>query len=240
MVVDGREPGRAAAPSSRGLRPRGQHRVQELRRIAGMARLSARDHGGRNLVRRGAASTTASTSTAKRTSSASRACAGARGRPPRASCSTSRSCKPGDFVVHIDHGIGAYRGLKHLKVAEHRGRLSEPRIRRRRHDVRAGRAHQPGPALRRRRRRGAQARQARAAARGTRSSSAPGGGARDGLRAARHLRRARSAGGPRLSPSGIRLRGIRRALRIRGDARPTRRDRRGAARHVPRPSRWTV
>jgi transcription-repair coupling factor (superfamily II helicase) len=29
--------------------------------------------------------------------------------------------KPGDFVVHLDHGIGQYRGLKHLKVAETEG-----------------------------------------------------------------------------------------------------------------------
>lgn len=29
--------------------------------------------------------------------------------------------KPGDFVVHIDHGIGRYRGLKHLKVADAEG-----------------------------------------------------------------------------------------------------------------------
>ena len=29
--------------------------------------------------------------------------------------------KPDDFVVHIDHGIGRYRGLKHLKVADTEG-----------------------------------------------------------------------------------------------------------------------
>ena len=29
--------------------------------------------------------------------------------------------KPGDIVVHLDHGIGKYRGLKHLKVAETEG-----------------------------------------------------------------------------------------------------------------------
>ena len=29
--------------------------------------------------------------------------------------------KPGDFVVHLDHGIGRYRGLKHLKVADTEG-----------------------------------------------------------------------------------------------------------------------
>ncbi len=28
---------------------------------------------------------------------------------------------PGDYVVHIDHGIGLYRGLKHLKVADTEG-----------------------------------------------------------------------------------------------------------------------
>src|SRR5262245_25865096 len=25
--------------------------------------------------------------------------------------------KPSDFVVHLDHGVGKYRGLKHLRVA---------------------------------------------------------------------------------------------------------------------------
>ena len=29
--------------------------------------------------------------------------------------------RPDDFVVHIDHGIGQYRGLKHLKVADIEG-----------------------------------------------------------------------------------------------------------------------
>ena len=29
--------------------------------------------------------------------------------------------KPDDFVVHIDHGIGRYRGLQHLKVADAEG-----------------------------------------------------------------------------------------------------------------------
>ena len=29
--------------------------------------------------------------------------------------------KPDDFVVHIDHGVGRYRGLKHLKVADTEG-----------------------------------------------------------------------------------------------------------------------
>src|SRR5262249_27676223 len=29
--------------------------------------------------------------------------------------------RPGDFVVHLDHGIGQYRGLKHMKVADTEG-----------------------------------------------------------------------------------------------------------------------
>src|SRR5262249_17847115 len=29
--------------------------------------------------------------------------------------------KSGDFVVHVDHGIGLYRGLKHLNVADTEG-----------------------------------------------------------------------------------------------------------------------
>ncbi|MGD0947810.1 MAG: transcription-repair coupling factor [Candidatus Binatia bacterium] len=32
-----------------------------------------------------------------------------------------RELKPDDFVVHIDHGVGRYRGLKHLRVADIEG-----------------------------------------------------------------------------------------------------------------------
>jgi transcription-repair coupling factor (superfamily II helicase) len=45
-----------------------------------------------------------------------------RSRPsPRGVLLNLEELKPGDFVVHIDHGIGKYRGLKHLKVAEIEG-----------------------------------------------------------------------------------------------------------------------
>ena len=34
---------------------------------------------------------------------------------------TLEELKPGDLVVHLDHGIGRYRGLKHLKVSDAEG-----------------------------------------------------------------------------------------------------------------------
>jgi transcription-repair coupling factor (superfamily II helicase) len=42
-----------------------------------------------------------------------------RSRPsPKGALLNLEELRPGNFVVHIDHGIGVYRGLKHLKVAE--------------------------------------------------------------------------------------------------------------------------
>jgi transcription-repair coupling factor (superfamily II helicase) len=45
-----------------------------------------------------------------------------RSRPaPKGMLVNLEELKPGDIVVHLDHGIGKYRGLKHLKVAETEG-----------------------------------------------------------------------------------------------------------------------
>jgi transcription-repair coupling factor (superfamily II helicase) len=46
-----------------------------------------------------------------------------RGRRSRPSdfLSTLAELKPDDFVVHVDHGIGVYRGLRHMKVADTEG-----------------------------------------------------------------------------------------------------------------------
>ena len=86
-----RQPGRASPPSSGGLRPHGQHRVQELRRTDGVARLSPRDHGGRNLIRRGAASRRALRIQRRGHLRRAARATDARGRSPRARCSISRS-----------------------------------------------------------------------------------------------------------------------------------------------------
>ena len=199
-----REPGRASPPSSGGLRPHGQHRVQELRRTDGVARLSPHDHGGRNLIRRGAASRRAlrlqRRGHLRRAARAQTFAAGLQGRAAQSRGAEAR------------RRGGAYRprnrALPWASTHEgrgHRGRLPGAGVRRRRRDVRAGRAHQPGPALYRRRRRGAETRQARERLMGPGQAAHQGGGARDGLRSARHLRRARSDGGPRLRPSGLRL-----------------------------------
>ena len=40
--------------------------------------------------------------------------------------------QPGDYMVHVDHGIGIYRGLQHIVGRRHGGRLHSPRVRRRR------------------------------------------------------------------------------------------------------------
>jgi transcription-repair coupling factor (superfamily II helicase) len=45
-----------------------------------------------------------------------------RSRPtPKAALLNLEELKPDDFVVHIDHGIGRFRGLKHMKVADIEG-----------------------------------------------------------------------------------------------------------------------
>ena len=45
-----------------------------------------------------------------------------RSRPtPKAALLNLEELRPEDFVVHIDHGIGRFRGLKHLKVADTEG-----------------------------------------------------------------------------------------------------------------------
>jgi transcription-repair coupling factor (superfamily II helicase) len=42
-------------------------------------------------------------------------------RPPKGSLFNLEELHPDELVVHIDHGIGRYRGLKHLKVADTEG-----------------------------------------------------------------------------------------------------------------------
>ncbi len=44
-----------------------------------------------------------------------------RSRPAKGILVNLEELKPGDIVVHLDHGIGRYRGLKHLRVANTEG-----------------------------------------------------------------------------------------------------------------------
>ena len=60
--------------------------------------------------------------------------------------------KPGDFVVHAEHGVGQYPGPARDRPGRSQGRLHAARIRRRRQALRAADAHGPGAALPRRRR----------------------------------------------------------------------------------------
>ncbi len=153
----GSKPGRAPAPPSGGLRSLGQRRLQELRRAPGVARLPARDHGGRGLLRRGAASRRALRLQRRgHLRRAARAAALAPGLQGRVAQSRGTQARRRGSAYRSRH-----RALPRAAPHEgrrHRGRLPGARVRGRRRDVRAGGAHQPGPALHRWRRSGAEAR----------------------------------------------------------------------------------
>ncbi len=61
--------------------------------------------------------------------------------------------KPGDFVVHVTHGVGKFRGRARNRPGRAEGRLHAARIRRRRQALRAAHAHGPGGEISRRGRR---------------------------------------------------------------------------------------
>ena len=58
----------------------------------------------------------------------------------------------GDYVVHLEHGIGIYRGIQTLTVDGGHHRSGDPRVRRRRPPQRAALSPRPGGTLPRRRR----------------------------------------------------------------------------------------
>ncbi len=112
--------------------------------------------------------------------------------------------------------------------------IPPPRVRRRRQALRAGGAAAPDLALQRLRAGAGRAAQARHRPLGPRQAQGGAAGARHRRRTARALRPARRAGGTRLLIPRARPRGLRRRLRLRGDARPGRRHRRGGRRHEVR------
>ena len=68
----------------------------------------------------------------------------------KAFLSDLRDLKVGDLVVHVDHGIGMFVGLKQIGVGDAAAGVSRAALRRRRQAVRPGRAPRPRPEIHRR------------------------------------------------------------------------------------------
>ena len=66
--------------------------------------------------------------------------------------------KPGDYVVHAEHGVGRFLGLRSIDQGEAKGDYMLVEVRRRQQAIRAAHAHGSGAAFPRRRRRSAAAR----------------------------------------------------------------------------------
>ena len=80
--------------------------------------------------------------------------AGPTARPARAAATrraSSRTCKPGDYVVHYHHGVGRYGGMVKRADRRRRARLPAARVQGRRQALRAVRPDRRRPPLRRRR-----------------------------------------------------------------------------------------
>ena len=68
----------------------------------------------------------------------------------KAFLSDLRDLKVGDLVVHVDHGIGTFVGLKQIGVGDSNAGVPRAALRRRRQAVRAGRAAGSRPEVHRR------------------------------------------------------------------------------------------
>ena len=132
-------------------------------------------------------------------------------RPPRATRS-SPTCKPGDLVVHVDHGIARYGGLVRTQPGRTPGpgraarparpcRVPAAALRRGRQPVRSRFAGRPRRPLHRRRRCRSVAHPPGQRRVGARQGQGPPLGARPGPGADGAVRRARRARGARLSRS---------------------------------------
>ena len=147
----------------------------------------------------------------------------------KAFLSDLRDLKIGDLVVHIDHGIGVFVGLKQIGVGDSGAGVPRAALRRRRQAVRAGRAARPRAEVHRRH--AAAGRSAGRRVVGAREDARQEGDARHGRGAAQALRRAQGGARPRLQPRLALAAGIRGRLRVRPDRRPADGDRRHQARH---------
>ena len=158
-----------------------------------------------------------------------------RRRAPRASATPRRSSnvdamlrdlsevRIGDPVVHEQHGIGRYLGLVTLDLGDGATEFLQLEY------ANDAKLYVPvsQPArdrpLQRRVARGGAAARARQRPVGQGEAQGGAAGARHRRGAAQSLRAARRAQGPRVHVQAARLRGVRRGLRLRGDARPGRR-----------------
>ena len=183
-------PGAAARRDARRGRPSGRGRRSASRRRRRPARSrssSAASTAGSPAARTASRSSPTASCSARSASAGRRRCA-ASSRATSSSAST-----PGDLVVHIDHGVARYEQMLRRGGRGRGARLPRAVVRRRRPDLRPGRADRPGHPLRRRR-----------AAAALASSAAPSG-------CATKQRVRKAVDGPR--------RGAARAVRRRAPAR---------------------
>ena len=209
--------------------PRGAARAR-ARAAAGRRSRSARWTAASSCRRSGCSPTTRS--------SAAPAASGARGATAQAAPSAATGAlAPGDYVVHLEHGIGIYRGI----ADDHRGRVhargGDRRVRGRRPAQRPALPPRPARALPRR----------RGGRRPRRRRGSTGWAAPAGSGSARRPAQAIRADGGRSCSTSTRGGSVARGLRLpaghpvaararvelplRGHARPAQGDRRGEARH---------
>ena len=156
----------------------------------------------------------------------------------KAFLSDLRDLKVGDLVVHVDHGIGVFVGLKQIGVGDGDAGVPRAALRRRRQAVRSGRAARSRPEVHRRG--AAAARSARRHDVGAREDARQEGHARHGRGAAQALRRAQGGPRPRLQPRLALAAGVRGRVRVRADARPDRRRSPTSSATWSRRRRWTA
>ncbi len=169
------------------------------------------------------------------------------GRPQRQKSKVSaflsdfRDLAIGDYVVHVEHGIGQYQGLKEIPQEDGGSRrVHGPGVRRGRAPVCAAHATRPGAEVSLVGGREAGAEPAGHAAVAEDQGAREEGHEGHGRGAAEALRRAQDRRGPRLRRRHRMAARVRRHLRVQRDRRPDRRHRRREARHGSRPRRWTA
>ena len=142
-----------------------------------------------------------------------------------------RDLKVNDLIVHVDHGIGQFVGLKQISIAG--GDIVQEFLELRYHgDAKLfvpGRAPRSDPEVHRRLE--AAARSPRRHDLGEGQDQGQEGHARHGRGAAQALRRAQGGAGPRVRRRHALAGGVRGRVRVRPHAGPGHRDRRHQARH---------
>ena len=163
---------RADRPRHQAAAPAGARRHADdhplRQRRAGRAARRAAERGrlrSRRRPRCRSACWTAASSSRRATASAGCACSPitrssaasgasvARGGTSRRRRSTRSALKPGDYVVHLEHGVGIYRGIETIFVGQSTVEVGGRRVRGRRPAERSALSHRPARALSQRRRR---------------------------------------------------------------------------------------